>query len=254
MDGITFMWSPWIIGSLILYGAIICFVTFVVIGIRCEITRKDPSARLVTTGLTAGIIVSLVAVNVMSSVASSVSDGSTRHAISDQDFAKEFFGFESGKAYPVVLGGQATSFKAAAYGGFFTAQAVVQGGAAFIVSYTHDGKSWDIVVPLSSNTSFDDPDATESTITLFLEPSGYYFDAHYEQGYGWKDCKRVISNLTLSRHCTKQMHEMGPLRYNEEAAALGLAAWLQDRIVRSELRSTPEMHHQVIGKAPQPAP
>ena len=240
-----FVWSPWLIGSLIIYALIGTLVTGCIVE-----SFRNPSRRVQFIACALGIAVSLTVVNSITwlTSADSASPGTSVTYISYQDFAKQHFGFEPGKAYPIALGGLTTSLEASASAGFFEAEVAIDGGAAFIVSYKYAGLSWDIVVPMAPKTNHEQSDITEPTITLYLKESDQYFDARQERPYSWENCRTVISNLTLARHCTKVDGVPGPVKYDEEAVKLGLAAWLQDRIFRSELRLTPEMHNQLIGK------
>ena len=249
-------WSGWIIGSIIVYGivgAVVSCIVWAVIVTLADDFRIKVRGHTISLISLISFIVAIAGVNSLSfAFGDHPRDASVeRIPVSDAEFVKQQFGFESGKAYPIILGGQTVGFQVTvtASDGFFdtTTTAIVNGGTAFTVSYTYNGKTWDITVPRQPNTTEKRP-GTRPVITLFLKQDSSSFGAYREVSSRRTDCHLVISNLTLSQHCTEQRSEPGPIKFDQSVVDRGLAAWLDPLIDHSTLLVAPEMHDQLIGK------
>lgn len=247
-----FTWSFWTIGTVVLF-VIACSFVEAEYGIAYDIRNHLGIKRILLTLTHAATLLAfcIVLFNLVTFgvTAAYVTLDNTNNdtKISDADFVKEKFDFESGKAYTLTLGslsgGSSTTTTFYARGGTISSAST----AILTIPFVHDGIEHDISVPLDT-ANIQTTDKLPPSVTLYLNPDqlGGNDTFRVKQPVRWTDCRTVVEDLTFQRHCT--LRAVGQqVSDNQEAVNEGPAKWVNSRIMRSTIIMSPEMHARFYG-------
>lgn len=173
------------------------------------------------------------------------SDGIGEEPLSDTTVAKELFGFESGKTYPLVLGSQSTYQQGSfdVHAGIFSASASGDfvGGTTITVAFTQDDTTYTLSLPRDS-TPIKIDDATEPHMVVHLREGRTANGRIESTGY---DCRTAVVDFGLASRCARVEEELAADPGVREA---GLGKLVAESFSSAEITMTQTMYDQMIGK------
>ena len=236
----TFSWG-------ILFAAF-CYFVVALCAVSLSIDKYGMRYAHFISLFLAGVVIVNLGYFALASI--STDDSPTIIRTSDEDFVKDTFGFVSGVSYPLTLGSQ-TSFLRFSTDepafSFSNSTISGTGGAAITISFEHNGSTWDIAVPRSTNTIRQSVDE-QSSVSILLNQSRPVFNTQQTATVTVSDCMKRIHNLVFTCDRTVSKGDLGELTYRGQEVQKGLANYIEPRIISSEMVMSPDMYNQLIGR------
>ena len=166
-------------------------------------------------------------------------------------------GFDSGKQYPLLLGGRTGGstgeLSTTVHAGFFSATATVQNStapaSAVSLSYSYEGKSYILELPTSRVTFVQSETATPSA-TIWLSGAQDYKlgEAKVDESkYPYRSCEWKFNNLLFMCLWPSYKWPAPTPVINQHVLDVGLAPVVADSFDRAQITLTPEMYRQLLG-------
>lgn len=240
-----FYWSWWIV--MVVLG--LCAIGWLLaMTVADGVSRMGFTAIAVVLFLIAGVVWN-GATAIVSSADGALSNDSyqPQEQVNDRAVSEAFFGFKSGKAYPLVLGAQVadSQLSAAASTGFFsaTAETSISGGTAITVAFTYSDTTYTLSLPRNA-TPIRIDDNKEPHVIVRIRKDSYEVRG-YRQG-SWSDCRWVISNLAIA--CKRTLSYEDKVRSHTNIRDTGLGTLVAQSFASAEITMTQAMYDQLIGR------
>lgn len=233
------LWSPWVIGSIIVYIVIFLVGLAIADGVSGTIV-----------GFAASTLMLFVVIGAIFNVVYFVFSSEPVANFSKAPELAEEFGLESGQNYPLVMGDRVggSTVEAAASSGLFSARASVstQPASALSIDFTHDSKSFVLELPMSG-TTFIQSTTEEPSVVLHLVNEVHENESMTYVGSS-DSCTPVVRNLMLK--CVT-IEDGQRVDMSEATARRGLGPIVQEHFDSATITLTPDMYYDLLG-AEQP--
>lgn len=251
----TITFSMWGVLTIISY-AVIVLVAINGFRRRSKFHWKSTRSNVVTTA--SAFLIPVIILNVAYIGFSSIQRNRTFDA-PNRVVAERLFGFKAETEYPLILGGQTSSFtaKSEVHSGFFSAIAITQtsGGPAITASFTHGQMTYTLSLPRSSTPIEISNSAQPSMLVRFMPGEWDHTLKRYRElstvgaqyPQHWSDCEFAVADFATG--CQRiETVSYSDIVVSNIVREAGLGKLIEHSFASAKLVMTQSMYDQLIGR------